>query len=150
ATIFILLASTLGYFLALASTMWIIPVGVVSIFAGIKYSAGKHAFASIAMGEVIAFLFLGVVVTVLAYVVQTNIITADIIIAGAFFGLLIASMILTNNIRDINKDKPFRTTLSILLGRKRAIQLLKAVIVLLYVSVIVVALFGLLPMKVLL
>jgi len=150
AVMFILLASTLGYFLALASTMWIIPVGIVSIFAGIKYSAGKHAFASIAMGEVIAFLFLGVVVTVLAYVVQTNIMTAEIVIAGVFFGLLIASMILTNNIRDIEKDKPFRKTLAILLGRKRAIQLLKTGIVLLYVSVIFVTLSGLLSMKVLL
>src|SRR5699024_4617167 len=56
----------------------------------------------------------------------------------------------TYNIKDTNKDTSFRTTLAILLGRKRTIQLLKALVVLLYVSVIFTALSGLLPMKVLL
>lgn len=150
AAILTVIACIGGLWLAKMSHEWIIPVGILSILAGIKYSAGKHAFSAIAMGEMIAFLFLGVVVTILSYVVQTGYISTEIIGVAIVFGLLIATMILTNNIRDIEKDKPFRVTVAILLGRKNAIRLLASLCMVIYISMFCFVLFGLLHWTVLL
>jgi len=86
------------------------------MITGIKYSAGKHSLATLGLGEVVVFLFLGVVVTTLAFFVQTNIVLHYVIALSCIFGLLIATMILTNNIRDIKKDTGHRITIAVLLG----------------------------------
>lgn len=52
------IASGIGLWLAIESSWIIIPIGVISILAGIAYSAGTHSFASLGMGEVVAFIFL--------------------------------------------------------------------------------------------
>lgn len=150
AMVLIMVASIGGFWLAFMSHWLIIPVGAISIVAGIKYSAGKHSFASLAMGEVIAFVFLGVVVTTLAYAVQTKFLTIDIFIVSVLFGLLIATMILTNNIRDIEKDRPYRQTLAILLGRKKAVIVLSVQLIVLYLSVLCLAFINILGLEALL
>lgn len=124
-----------GVWLALESSLFIIPIGIISIVAGVKYSAGKRSFASLAMGEVIAFIFLGIVVTTLSYIIQAKHVTAEVFFVSLLFGLLISSMILTNNIRDIEKDKPFRKTVAIYLGHKRSLKLLFTIISLIYILV---------------
>lgn len=115
-------------------------IGAISIFAGIKYTRGRRPFAAIALGEVIAFIFLGIVVPTLAYVVQTNEVSLEIILVSFPFGFLIITMVLTNNIRDIGKDAPVRMTLAILLGRRRSVQLLALVFLATYLTVIILIL----------
>src|SRR5699024_6962346 len=99
----LVIAISIGAWLAIESSLWLLPIGVISIFAGIKYSLGTHSFSAIGLGECIAFIFLGIVVTVLGYVVQGHPLNSDIIMLALPFALLIAAMILTNNIRDIKK-----------------------------------------------
>ena len=147
-----LLASTMfaaavgiGLWLALHSSLSVILVGTLGIAAGCKYSAGKHSFSSIGLGETIAAFFLGPVVTLLAYFVQTNEIHFSIIAVSLLFALLIASMILTNNIRDLKKDIGFRKTLAFKLGRKNAIYLLNALLIFPYLSTIVFVYLDILP-----
>ena len=149
AALLIGLAVVFGLWLAISTTMWIAIVGIIGILAGIKYSAGDRSFASIGMGEVIAALFLGPVVTILAYFVQTNTINWQIIILSLVFASLIVSMILTNNIRDFKKDIGFRKTLAFRLGRRKAISLLSVLLVFPYVIVITLLLFKILPLSVL-
>lgn len=124
ALLFLFVASVAGAWLALESNLLIIPVGIISILAGIKYSAGEKSLASLALGEVVAFIFLGVVATTLPFIIQTNYLSGEIFAVSCLFGLLISSMILTNNMRDIDKDKPFRKTLAIILGYENAKRLL--------------------------
>src|SRR5699024_7363052 len=59
----LLIAMNIGTWLALESSLWILPIGIISIFVGIKYSLGTHAFSAIGLGELVAFIFLGIVVT---------------------------------------------------------------------------------------
>ena len=139
------IAISIGLWLAFASTLWIIPIGVVSIIAGIKYSAGTHSFSAIGMGETIAFLFLGMVVPTLAYLVQGNPLSMDIIAISLPFGLIIAAMILTNNIRDEKKDNNFRKTVAMMLGRTMAVKLLFSLLFLAYVSIILLIFTDVLP-----
>lgn len=139
-TILITIAGINGLWLAKESNYLVLVIGAISIFAGIKYTRGRRPFAAIALGEVIAFIFLGIVVPTLAYVVQTNELSLDILLVSFPFGLLIMSMVLTNNIRDIEKDASVRMTLAILLGRRRAVQLLALVFLTTYLAVILLIL----------
>src|SRR5690625_6716823 len=66
---------------------------------------------------------------IFAYVVKSNSLNFSIILLSIPFATLIASMILTNNIRDIEKDRHFRKTIAIYLGRKNAVSLLIGLII---------------------
>src|SRR5690625_5774300 len=131
----LIVASIIGLWLSTISTFRIIPVGIIGIAAGYRYSAGNHSFSAIGLGEVIAAVFLGGATTILAYVVQGNSLNFSIILLSIPFATLIASMILTNNIRDIDKDRHFQKTVLIYLGRKNAVSLLIGLIITPYVSV---------------
>ena len=141
----IVLASFLGLWLAFRTEAWILLVGVLGILFGISYSAGQYALAAIGLGEVVAAIFLGMATTILAYVVQGNSIDWNIIFLSLPFVFLIATMILTNNIRDIKKDTGFRSTIAILIGRKWAIRILVGLLLLAYSSVIGLVLFHIVP-----
>lgn len=138
-------AVIIGFWLAVQSTLWIIPAGVAGIIFGYLYSAGPRPLCSIGLGETVAFTFLGPVVTILSYIVQGY--TLDLTIAAVSlpFAFVIASMILTNNIRDIEKDHTFRNTLATLLGRKHAVRLLITLLTLPYLSVVALILAGVVP-----
>lgn len=136
AGILIVTAIVIGAWLAVKSHLWIALVGAISIYAGYKYSAGANSFSARGLGELIAAVFLGTVVTTLSYVVQGYNIDLPIVAVSLPYSFLIASMILANNIRDIEKDRPFRHTIAILLGRKNAVRLLYLFVILAYFSVI--------------
>lgn len=60
----------IGLWLAVNSSLWLLILGTISIFASYKYSAGKHSFSANGLGEIVAAIFLGTVVTTIAYVVH--------------------------------------------------------------------------------
>src|SRR5690625_2559048 len=141
----LVISISIGAWLAIESSLWILPIGIISILAGIKYSLGTHSFSAIGLGECIAFIFLGIVVTVLGYVVQGHALNGDIIMLALPFALLIAAMILTNNIRDIKKDLPFRKTIAILLGQNQFIRLLTIILTSTYAIMGVLIILGIVP-----
>src|SRR5699024_1681081 len=79
----LIVATFFGLYLAFSSTLWVILIGILGILAGIRYSAGKKSFSSVGMGEFIAAIFLGPVVTILAYLVQTQTIDSTVIIVSS-------------------------------------------------------------------
>ncbi|WP_106496714.1 prenyltransferase [Lentibacillus sp. Marseille-P4043] len=135
ASTLITIAIILGIWLSAQTSFWIILVGTLGILFGYFYSAGPRPLCSVGLGELVAACFLGLATTILAYVVQGNLVNSQILTVSITFALLIASMILTNNIRDIEKDRSFRHTLGILLGRKKAVILLKSLLILSYLWV---------------
>ena len=139
------IAVIIGLWLATMTTFWIIPIGTIGIVAGYRYSAGTHSFSAIGLGEVVGAIFLGGATTILAYVVQGHTVNLEIIFLSIPFATLIASMILTNNIRDIKKDEVFRNTIAILVGRKKAVTILFVLLLIAYLSVLAMIVFGTLP-----
>ncbi|GAA5346974.1 1,4-dihydroxy-2-naphthoate octaprenyltransferase [Planifilum fimeticola] len=138
-------AVVLGAYLAWSSHGWVAVVGTAGILCGYAYSAGPRPLSSLGLGELIAALFLGTAVTVIAYAVQGAPPDGRVFAASLPFSFLIASMILSNNIRDIEKDRAFRRTLAIRLGRAGAARLLSAILLLAYLSLAVLIGFRLLP-----
>lgn len=141
----LLFAVVVGIWLAIISNPWILVVGALGIIAGYAYSAGRHCFSKIGLGELVAAVFLGPVITVLAYVIEGHQLSFDIIFLSLPFALLIASMVLTNNIRDLEKDRGFRKTLAAFIGRNGAVTLLKTLVLLPYLIVLSLIVFRVVP-----
>ncbi|MGM8364833.1 prenyltransferase [Virgibacillus sp. W0181] len=139
------IAAIIGIWLVVQSEWWILIVGVLGMLFGVGYSAGKRSLSSIGLGELVAAIFLGLAATILPYVVQGNTVDGTIVFPAILFALLISSMILTNNIRDIEKDTGFRRTIAIILGRKWAIRLLSGILLSIYVWLIILLFIGILP-----
>src|SRR5699024_8097364 len=114
---FLIIAAFIGIWLAIESSFLVLILGAVSIIFGYLYSGGPKPLNSIGFGEVVAAVFLGLMVTHLTFVVQTNTLNGSVILISIIFALLISTMILTNNIRDIQKDRAFRATLATILGK---------------------------------
>ena len=114
---------------------WLIAVGAASIAAAWFYTGGKHPYGYLGLGEVFVFVFFGLVpVLGTVYVQVLSIQSADVIAACAI-GLLICTLLVVNNLRDIPTDiHAGKHTLAVVLGDRHTRWL--------YVSFMVVA-FGL-------
>ena len=145
AVILLLPAVFIGIWLALATTLWVILTGVLGITAGYAYSAGSHSFASIGLGELIGAIFLGPVIFLLAYGTQNLQFHFGIIMMSIVFAFLISSMILTNNIRDLEKDQQNRNTLAHVLGRRKSVQLLTVLVIFPYIMVLAASFYQVVP-----
>lgn len=145
ASFILAVAIGIGAWLASESSIWIILAGTAGIICGYLYSGGPRPLCSIGLGETVGAVFLGLVITVLAYVVQGNPLDIPILAVSFIFALLISSMILTNNIRDIEKDGQFRNTLATMLGKKRAVYVLTAILAIAYVWLLVMLSIGIVP-----
>lgn len=111
---------------------WVALIGSISIVFGYLYSGGKRSLSALGLGELTAAVFLGMVTTILAFVVQGHPLDGYILAVALTFAMLISTMILSNNIRDLKKDEGFRNTLPMKLGRKNAARLLSVLLVSIY------------------
>ncbi len=102
---------TLGFFL----------LGLLAIWAAIKYTVGKSAYGYRGMGDFFVFLFFGLVSVCGSYVLYSKGIDNHIIIAGIGIGLLSTAVLNLNNMRDYFSDKNARkNTLVVLMGQLRS------------------------------
>lgn len=124
-TIAILLGSWIGH----QYSWWMFVLGLIGIIAASFYSAGKKSLAAIGLGETVGAVFLGLVPFLLGFFIQDSSVTPVVFIVSLPYILLIASMILTNNIRDIKKDEGFRKTVPMRTGRKAAVALLRSLLI---------------------
>ena len=109
----------LGLYLVYISSYITLLIGLLSIFAGIAYTAGPYPLAYNGLGDVFVFLFFGVVGTVGTYYVQAVEVTPLAFWASIPVGALITNILVVNNYRDIEEDRAVgKNTLSVKMGRK--------------------------------
>ncbi len=125
-----------GLILAIRVSWWFIPIGLLCGLAGWAYTGGKHPYGYIGLGEILVFVFFGLVATAgSAYVQHVPYSPAAAphltvlppfswgfaLWAGVPVGLLAAALLQANNLRDIGTDvESGKKTLAVRLGRKRA------------------------------
>ncbi len=109
----------LGLYLVYLGGLFIFIIGVISIIAGLAYTAGPLPLAYNGLGDVAAFLFFGLVATVGTYYVQALEITPFVFWASIPVGALITNILVVNNYRDREEDSSNgKRTLAVLLGEK--------------------------------
>jgi 1,4-dihydroxy-2-naphthoate octaprenyltransferase len=138
-----LLAAAIGIFLAVTRGPLVIILGIIGTAAGITYTAAPLSYKYRAMGEFSVFLMWGPLMVTGAYYVQQQAVSADALLISIPFGVLVALVLLANNIRDAVYDrrKGIRT-LAIMLGERKGISVYLALIVAAYLAVVVMSVFG--------
>ena len=112
------LAFLLGLYLVFSVGLLILWVGIISIIAGIAYTAGPFPLAYHGLGDVFVFLFFGVVGTMGTFYLHTQEISLLSFITSIPVGALITNILIVNNYRDIEEDREAnKRTLAVLLGR---------------------------------
>lgn len=117
------LAFILGLILTFMTSLYVLLVGLVCMFAGYFYTGGKYPIAYSPFGEVVSGFFMGTIIISLSFYFQTGYVNADIIVVSLPLFIMIGAILLTNNIRDLDNDKESgRRTYAILVGRNNAIK----------------------------
>ncbi|MCU9614298.1 1,4-dihydroxy-2-naphthoate polyprenyltransferase [Caldibacillus lycopersici] len=132
----------LGIYICMHSSWWIGLIGTVSILVGYLYTGGPLPISHTPFGELMSGLFMGINIILISFFIQTGTITNLSILVSIPITILIGSINLSNNIRDLDGDKEFgRKTLPILVGRKNAINILMISFIISYVWILSLILF---------
>jgi len=131
----IYLAATRGWAL-----MWI---GLTGAFASLTYTAPPFKYKYSALGEIAVFLMWGPLMVSGAFFVQRQEFNINAFWISLPFGVLVALVLLANNIRDITHDRDKGIlTLAIVLGQNKGILLYATLVVVAYLGIIFMSLFG--------
>ena len=105
----------------ITSQWWLIGLGAIAIIAAWYYTGGKRPYGYAGLGELVVFIFFGLVATVGTTYIQTLGFDAMSLLLGINFGFYASAVLLINNIRDIETDRASgKNTIAVLLGAKRA------------------------------
>ncbi len=101
----------------LTGIWWLLAVGAVAIVAAWFYTGGKLPYGYLGLGELIAFIFFGLVATIGTTFVQIQQVPFEAWLAGSLAGLFAAAIMLVNNIRDREQDaRVGKKTLAVRIG----------------------------------
>ncbi|MCL6100361.1 MAG: 1,4-dihydroxy-2-naphthoate polyprenyltransferase [Bacteroidetes bacterium] len=113
------LSFVLGMYLVTIGGWFILFLGVISILAGVAYTAGPFPLAYNGLGDIAVFIFFGFVGTVGTYYVQTLTITSMAFWSSVPVGALITNILVVNNYRDREEDRSNgKNTLAVIFGEK--------------------------------
>jgi 1,4-dihydroxy-2-naphthoate octaprenyltransferase len=117
-------AALAGGSLALATSPWLLVVGVASILAAWFYTGGPSPYGYLGLGEVFVFVFFGLVATAGSTFVQHERVTGLSLVVGSAMGCLACALLVVNNLRDIPTDtEAGKRTLAVRLGDRRTRRL---------------------------
>lgn len=119
-----------------------IGLGVACILAAIGYTVGKKPYGYLGLGDIMVFIFFGLVSVCGSYFLFTKTFDWDILLPASAIGLLSAAVLNLNNMRDIeNDEKSGKKTLALRLGFRNAmiyemiILVLPPILVLVYMMI---------------
>lgn len=111
-------AFIVGLYLVYHGGIVILIIGVVSILAGLAYTAGPYPLAYNALGDVFVFMFFGIVGTVGTYFLHTKELSIISLISSIPVGALVTNILVVNNYRDADEDKlTGKKTLAVKFGK---------------------------------
>ncbi len=109
----------MGLYLVYSAGWIVLLIGIVSIAAGIAYTAGPLPLAYNGLGDVASFLFFGFIGTVGTYYVQAVEFSWMSFWASIPVGALITNILVVNNYRDREEDSSNgKNTLAVIFGER--------------------------------
>ena len=96
-------------------------LGIASIAAAIKYTLGKNPYGYAGLGDLFVFLFFGIIGVIGTYFLHTHNFELVLVLPATTIGLLSASVLNMNNMRDIKNDaESNKKTLVVKLGIRKS------------------------------
>ncbi|SHI77822.1 1,4-dihydroxy-2-naphthoate prenyltransferase [Tessaracoccus bendigoensis DSM 12906] len=106
---------------ALSGHWWLLVVGILCILAAWFYTGGRKPYGYLGLGELMVFVFFGLVATVGTTYVISDVAPPHAWAAGVAVGALASAILVANNIRDIPTDRASgKMTLPARLGDRNA------------------------------
>ncbi len=115
------LAGAVGCCLIPYGGWWLLPAGIVIALAALAYSTGPYPLSYHGLGELMVFIFFGIVPVNLTYYVMSLRFDPLVILFSITIGLLGVNVLLVNNYRDMEDDlEAGKRTSVVIFGRKAA------------------------------
>jgi len=109
-----------GLVLAATTAWWLVAVGAVAVAAAWYYTGGSRPYGYSGLGEVVVFVFFGLVAVLGTTYVQTESFPLSAWYAAVGVGALACAILVANNLRDIPTDRETgKRTLAVVLGDER-------------------------------
>jgi 1,4-dihydroxy-2-naphthoate octaprenyltransferase len=137
------LSTLIGIYLAATRGWALMWIGLTGAFASLTYTAPPLKYKYSALGEISVFLMWGPLMVAGAYFVQRQAFSMNAFWISLPFGALVALVLLANNIRDIHHDRDKGIlTLAIVLGQRNGLLLYYLLMVLAYLAIVLMSIFG--------
>lgn len=144
AIVFFALGGSIGLYLAYTRGWEVLIIGIIGVGSGFFYTAPPFRFVSRGYGEVFIGLNFGVLMTLGAYFVQTQILAWEAVYPSIPIAILITAVLYINEFPDSEADKAVgKLTVVVRLGKSRAAKGYAVLMVSVYLSVIVPILLNL-------
>jgi 1,4-dihydroxy-2-naphthoate octaprenyltransferase len=116
------IALIIGIYICAASSWWLAAVGLVCMLVGYLYTGGPLPISYTPFGELFSGLFMGFLIILIAFFIQTGDVSSTAILIAIPSGILVVLINLSNNLRDHDGDKAHgRKTMPVVMGRKNAL-----------------------------
>ncbi|GAB3242382.1 1,4-dihydroxy-2-naphthoate polyprenyltransferase [Nocardioides dilutus] len=133
-------AAVAGLVLAASTAWWLVGVGAVCVVAAWFYTGGSRPYGYLGLGEVMVFVFFGLVAVVGTTYVQTETWEWPALFAAIGVGALACAILVVNNLRDIPGDTVAgKRTLAVKLGPDRTRALYSLLVLAAAAAVVAVA-----------
>jgi 1,4-dihydroxy-2-naphthoate octaprenyltransferase len=133
-------------YLAILRSPVVLAIVAVGIVGSLLYTADPVVLKSKGLGEITVFLMWGPLIPLGAYLVQTGMLSVLPVALAVPIGLLVALVLMANNIRDIDYDGSVgMKTVPVLLGRRRGIMLYDSLLTITYLLVPLFVILRILP-----
>jgi 1,4-dihydroxy-2-naphthoate octaprenyltransferase len=134
-------AAVAGLLLAATTAWWLVAVGALAVLAAWFYTGGSKPYGYLGLGEVMVFLFFGLVAVIGTAYVQTQSWQQAALYAAVGIGAIACAILVANNLRDIPTDRGAgKVTLAVRLGDARTRALYVLLLLLALVALVGVAL----------
>jgi 1,4-dihydroxy-2-naphthoate polyprenyltransferase len=133
-------AAAAGLVLAVTTAWWLVALGAACILAAWFYTGGTRPYGYAGLGEVMVFVFFGLVAVVGTTYVQTETFELPALCAAVGIGALACAILVANNLRDIPTDREAgKRTLAVRLGDKATRQVYAGLVMMAILSALAVA-----------
>jgi len=124
-----------GLVLVVVSQLWVfLGIGALALVAAWFYTGGRSPYGYQGFGEIVVFVFFGLVATIGTAWVMVGSIPAETWLTGSAAGFFASAVLLVNNIRDREQDAQVgKKTLAVRLGDRPSRILLAVLLLLPYV-----------------
>jgi 1,4-dihydroxy-2-naphthoate octaprenyltransferase len=113
-------AAAAGLYLAVVGGWPIVIIGVLSIVAGVTYTGGPWPLGYHGLGDLLVFVFFGLVAVTGTYYLQTHTFGVVAVLAAVPVGFLVTAILVVNNLRDIDTDlRARKLTLAVRIGKEK-------------------------------
>ena len=99
------MATVVGLYLVLVTNWALVLFCAASLLVAYSYSAGPMPLGNIGLGQPLVFIFMGLLMVMATYYVQTATVTSYALLAALPVACLVTAILVANDLRDIEEDR---------------------------------------------